>query len=60
MTRIYLSVYDIEILHDIEDRLEDAGIDYEYDGGKRLIVDNEDVDTAIEIIEDCSGDPEII
>ena len=60
MTRIYLSVYDIEILHDIEDRLEDAGIDYEYDGVKRLIVDNEDVDTAIEIIEDCGGDPEII
>ena len=60
MTRIYLSVYDIETLHDIEDRLEDAGIDYEYDSGERLIVNNADVDTAIEIIEDCGGDPEII
>ena len=37
-----------------------AAIDYEYDSGNRLIVDNEDVDTAIEIIEDCGGDPEII
>ena len=31
MIRIYISTPDIEILHDIEDRLEDAGIDYEYD-----------------------------
>ena len=60
MVRIYISTPDIEILHDIEDRLEDAGIDYKYDSGERLIVDNEDVDTAIEIIEDCGGDPEII
>lgn len=60
MIRIYISTPDIEILHDIEDRLEDAGIDYEYDSGERLIVDNEDVDIAIEIIEDCGGDPEII
>ena len=60
MIRIYISTPDIETLHDIEDQLEDAGIDYEYDSGDRLIVDNEDVDTAIEIIEDCGGDPEII
>lgn len=60
MIRIYISTPDIEIFHDIEDRLEDAGIDYEYDSGNRLIVDNEDVDTAIEIIEDCGGDSEII
>lgn len=60
MIRIYISTPDIETLHDIEDQLEDAGIDYEYDSGGRLIVDNEDVDTAIEIIEDCGGDPEII
>ena len=60
MIRIYISTPDIETLHDIEDRLEDAGIDYEYDSGERLIVDNEDVYTAIEIIEDCGGDPEII
>lgn len=60
MIRIYISTPDIETLHDIEDRLEDVGIDYEYDSGERLIVDNEDVDTAIEIIEDCGGDPEII
>ena len=60
MARIYISVHDIEILHDIEEQLEDAGIDYEYDSGERLIVDNADVDIAIEIIEDCGGDPEII
>lgn len=60
MIRIYISTPDIETLHDIKDQLEDAGIDYEYDSGDRLIVDNEDVDTAIEIIEDCGGDPEII
>ena len=60
MIRIYISTPDIERLQDIENRLEDAGIDYEYDSGKRLIVDNEDVDTAIEIIQDCGGDPEII
>lgn len=60
MIRIYISTPDIETLHDIEDQLEDAGIDYEYDSEDRLIVDNEDVDTAIEIIEDCGGDPEII
>ena len=60
MVRIYVSVPDIEILHDIEYQLEDAGIDYEYDSGERLIVYNADVDTVIEIIEDCGGDPEII
>lgn len=60
MVRIYASVPDIETLHDIENQLENAGIDYEYDSGERLIVDDEDVDMAIEIIEDCGGDPEII
>lgn len=60
MIRIYISTPDIETLHNIEYRLEDAGVDYEYDSGERLIVDNEDIDTAIEIIEDCGGDPEII
>ena len=60
MIRIYISTPDIETLHNIEYRLEDAGIDYECDSGERLIVDNEDIDTAIEIIEDCGGDPEII
>ena len=60
MIRIYISTPDIETLHNIEYLLEDAGIDYEYDSGERLIVDNEDIDTAIEIIEDCGGDPEII
>lgn len=60
MVRIYVSVPDIETLHDIENQLENAGIDYEYDSGERLIVDDEDVNMAIEIIEDCGGDPEII
>lgn len=60
MVRIYVSVPDIETLHDIENQLENAGIDYEYDSGERLIIDNADVDMAIEIIEDCGGDPEII
>lgn len=60
MVRIYVNIPDIETLHDIEYQLEDAGIDYEYDSGERLIIDNADVDMAIEIIEDCGGDPEII
>lgn len=60
MVRIYVNIPDIETLHDIENQLENAGIDYEYDSGERLIIDNADVDMAIEIIEDCGGDPEII
>lgn len=38
MIRIYISTPDIETLHDIEYRLEDAGIDYEYDSGEVLLL----------------------
>lgn len=60
MSRIFVRTSDISILRDIENQLDDAGIDYEYDSGDRFIVDDDDVDMALEILEDCGGDPELI
>lgn len=60
MNRIFVDTSDIGILRDIENQLDDAGINYEYDSGDRFIVDDDDVDMALEIIEGCGSDPELI
>lgn len=59
MVRIFVDT-NSDILGDIEDALDNAGINYDYDSGDRFMIDEADADMAVEIMEDCGADPEII
>lgn len=60
MVRIFVDADDTEMFEDIESELDAAGINYDVDDYGRYIIDNADADMAVEIIEDCGGDAEII
>lgn len=60
MGRIYVEETDEELLEEVNQRLDDAGIDYDFDAGDRYIIDEEDVDTALAIMEDVGVDAELI
>ena len=50
MTRIFIDTDDAENYEDIE--LEAYNIDFDYDNGGRMMVDDSDADIVIDIIED--------
>ena len=60
MERIYVRETDEEFLMEINQRLDDAGINYDFDSGDRYMVDEEDVDETLAIMEDVGVDAELI
>ena len=60
MERILINTANAEDLENIEDQLDANGVDYDYDEGGRMIVSEEDVDTVLEIAEDCGVSAELV
>lgn len=60
MDRIYVREAETELLEEINDRLEEAGIEYDFDGNNRYMVDEFDTDEALEIMEDIGADAELV
>ena len=52
MTRIFIDTDDAENYEDIEYELEAYNIDFDYDNGGRMMVDDSDADIVMDIIED--------
>ncbi len=59
MTTILVTT-DNETLAEINDALDNAGIDYEFDSFDRYLIDNEDAEDAITIMESLGADTDII
>lgn len=51
MTRIFIDTDDAENYEDIESELEAYNIDFDYDNGGRMMVDDSDADIVMDIIE---------
>lgn len=60
MERILIDAADDDDWETIEDQLDANGIDYAYDEGGRMIVDEEDVLAVIEIAEDCGISADVV
>lgn len=60
MERIYVDVTDDEILEELNEQLDDAGIDYDFDESGRYLIDENDVDETLRIMEDAGVDAELI
>ena len=52
MTRIFIDTDDAENYEDIESELEAYNVDFDYDNGGRMMVDDSDADIVMDIIED--------
>ena len=52
MTRIFIDTDDAENYEDIESELEAYNIDFDYDDGGPMMVDDSDADIVMDIIED--------
>lgn len=55
MTRIFIDTDDAENYEDIESELEAYNIDFDYDNGGRMMVDDSDADIVMDIIEDFNA-----
>lgn len=60
MERIYVEETDEELLEEVNQRLDDAGIDYDFDADDRYVIDEEDVDEALAIMEEVGVDAELL
>ena len=60
MERILIDAADDDDWENIETQLDAEGIHYDYDEGGRMIVDEEDVCTVIEIAEDCGVSADVV
>lgn len=60
MDRIYVREAETELLEEINDRLDEAGIEYDFDSDNRYMVDEFDTDEALEIMEDIGADAELV
>ena len=60
MERIYVDVTDDEILEELNEQLDDADIDYDFDDGGRYLIDEDDVEEALRIMEDAGVDAELV
>ena len=60
MDRIYVREAETELLEEINDRLDEAGIEYDFDSDNRYMVDEFDTDEALAIMEDVGADAELI
>lgn len=60
MERVLLDAIDTKDLENVEAQLDANGIDYDYDEGGRMIVAGEDVDTVLEIAENCGVSAELV
>lgn len=59
MTTILVTT-DNETLAEINNALDNAGIDYEFDSFDRYLIDDEDAEDAITIMESLGADTDII
>lgn len=60
MERIYVDETDDEILEELNEQLDDAGIDYDFDDGGRYLIDEDDAEEALRIMEDAGVDAELV
>lgn len=60
MNRIYIQNEEDWLLNEINMALDDAGIDYDIDGSGRYIINDDNIDTAIDIMENLGAYTECI
>lgn len=60
MGRIYVNEEDEEVLEELNQQLDDAGIDYDFDEGGRYLIDADDIDEALRIMDDAGVDAELV
>lgn len=60
MNRIYIQNEEDWLLNEINMALDDAGIDYDIDGGGRYLINDDNIDTAIDIMENLGAYTECI
>lgn len=60
MNRIYIQNEEDWLLNEINMALDDAGIDYDIDGGSRYLINDDNIDTAIDIMENLGAYTECI
>ena len=60
MGRIYVDEEDEEVLAELNQQLDDAGIDYDFDEGGRYLIDADDIDEALRIMDDAGVDAELV
>ena len=59
-TRIFIDTDDAESYEDIESELEAYDIDFDYDDGGRMMVDDSDADIVMNIIDDLGVKASIV
>ena len=60
MTRIFIDTDEAESYEDIESELEAYDIDFDYDDGGRMMVDDSDADIVMNIIDDLGVKASIV
>lgn len=55
MNRIHIRNEEDWLLNEINMALDDAGIHYDIDSGGRYLIDDDNIDTAIDIMEDLGA-----
>lgn len=60
MGRIYVNEEDEKVLEELNQQLDDAGIDYDFDEGGRYLIDADDIDEALRIMDDAGVDAELV
>lgn len=60
MNRIHIRNEENWLLNEINMALDDAGIDYDIDGGNRYLINDDNIDTAIDIMENLGAYTECI